>query len=336
MPRAAPIPTTILVAPDSFKGTFTAREVAGAVGRGLEAAGRPVELCPVADGGEGTLEVLFDALGGKLVTAAVEDPLGVEVEAAFALLEAGHHEPSTAVVEMARASGLTLVDPGERDPVAASTSGTGELILAAVQAGAELVYVGVGGSATTDGGVGALRAIRRGGGLGRARLVVLCDVRTPFEDAARIYGPQKGADAGQVARLTRRLRELARRLPRDPRGLPMTGAAGGLAGGLWAELGAELVPGAAFTLDLLGFNARMRSARAVIAGEGRLDAQSLAGKAVSEVATRCRQSGVPCHAIVGERELGAFGARILDLQAILEATTLRRIVAAGRTMAELI
>lgn len=116
----------------------------------------------------------------------------------------------------------------------------------------------------------------------------------------------------------------------------MTGAAGGLAGGLWAEFGAELVPGAAFTLDLLGFDARMRSARAVIAGEGRLDAQSLAGKAVSEVATRCRQSGVPCHAIVGERALDAFGARMLDLQAILEATTLRAIADAGRRMTELI
>ena len=152
MPRPAPIPTTILVAPDSFKGTFTARAVATAIGRGLESAGRPVELCPVADGGEGTLEVLLDALGGELVSVAVEDPLGREVEAPFALLDPGRHGPRAAVVEMARASGLMLVDPGERDPVAASTFGTGQLILAAVEAGAELVYVGVGGSATTDGG----------------------------------------------------------------------------------------------------------------------------------------------------------------------------------------
>jgi glycerate kinase len=333
MPRAAPIPTTILVAPDSFKGTFTAREVAVAIGRGLEAAGRPVELCPVADGGEGTLEVLLDELGGELVGVAVEDPLGREVEAPFALLDTAR---PAAIVEMARASGLTLVEPDERDPVAASTFGTGQLILAAVEAGAELVYVAVGGSATTDGGAGALRAIRGGGGIGGARLVVLCDVRTPFEGAARIYGPQKGADPDLLARLERRLRDLARRLPRDPRGVPMTGAAGGLAGGLWAELDAELVAGAAFALDLLGFDARMRAARAVIAGEGRLDAQSLAGKAVSEVATRCRQSGVPCHAIVGERALDAFGARILDLQAILEASTLRAIAGAGRRIAALI
>jgi glycerate kinase len=198
------------------------------------------------------------------------------------------------------------------------------------------VYLGVGGSATTDGGAGALRAIARAGGIGDARLVVLCDVRTVFEEAARIYGPQKGATPEQVRRLTRRLRDLARRLPQDPRGVPMTGAAGGLAGGLWAELGAELVPGAAFTLDLLEFDVRMRAAHAVVTGEGRLDQQSLAGKAVSEVATRCRQSGVPCHAVTGERELDAFGARILDLQAVLEAQTLRGLEAAGRRLAGLV
>src|SRR5205807_1516759 len=232
-------------------------------------------------------------------------------------------------------SGLTLVPVSERDAVAASTFGTGQLIAAAVAAGATTVYLGVGGSATTDGGAGALRAIGAAGGLGRARLIVLCDVRTPFEDAARIFGPQKGATPDQVGKLTRRLREQARRLKRDPRGVAMTGAAGGLAGGLWAELGAELVPGAAFTLDLVDFDRRMRAAHAVVTGEGRLDRQSLAGKAVSEVATRARQAGVPCHAIVGQRELDAFGARILDLQAVLEASTLRRIEAAGRRLAAL-
>jgi glycerate kinase len=335
VPRVPAIPTTILVAPDSFKGTFTARQVAAAIGRGLEAGGRPVELCPVADGGEGTLEVLLDALDGEALRATVEDPLGRELDAEFGLLDEGRGRVA-AIVEMARASGLTLVAERDRDPVGASTFGTGQLILAAVEAGAEVVYVGVGGSATTDGGAGALRAIARGGGLGRARVVVLCDVRTPFEDAARIYGPQKGADPSQVARLGRRLRELARRLPRDPRGVQMTGAAGGLAGGLWAELGAELVPGAAFALDLLAFDARMRSAHAVVTGEGRLDSQSLSGKAVSEAATRARQAGVPCHAIVGERQLDAFGARILDLQAVLEARTLRAIRAAGRRLAGLL
>lgn len=237
---------------------------------------------------------------------------------------------------MAAASGLGLLTPGELDPFGASTAGTGELILAARDAGAQLVYVGVGGSATTDGGSGAVEVIRRGGGLGDARLVVLADVRTPFEQAARVFGPQKGASEADVRRLTARLTALARGFDRDPRGRPMTGAAGGLSGGLWAALGAELVPGAAFVLDVLDFDQRMRAARAVVTGEGRLDLQSLAGKVVSEVAVRARQSGVPCHAIVGSRDLDAFGARILDLQAILEASTPRELTAAGRKLAGLI
>jgi glycerate kinase len=151
-----------------------------------------------------------------------------------------------------------------------------------------------------------------------------------------VFGTQKGADERDVMRLTKRLHALARRFDRDPRGLPMTGAAGGLSGGLWAQFGAELVPGAAFVLDLLDFDRRMRASRAVVTGEGRLDDQSLAGKVVSEVATRARQAGVPCHAIVGKRELDAFGARILDLQAILEAGTPARLESAGRRLAELI
>ena len=326
------IPTTILVAPDSFKGTFSALEVTAAISRGLEAAGRPVDPCPVADGGEGTLDVLTRALGGRQVRARAVDPLGRAIEAAFVLLEGD----ARAIVETASASGLGLVPAADRDPLAASTRGTGELIAAAAQAGAETVLVGVGGSATTDGGAGAITAIRDAGGIGSARLIVLCDVQTPFEDAARIYAPQKGADRDAVRRLTRRLHDQARRLPRDPRGVPMTGAAGGLSGGLWAALGAELVPGAGFILDALRFDPRMRAARAVVTGEGRLDTQSLAGKAVSEVATRARQAGVPCHAIVGERRLDAFGARILDLQAVLEATTLEEIEAAGAQLSAMI
>src|ERR1019366_8413160 len=137
----------------------------------------------------------------------------------------------TGILETAAASGLDLIAKPERDAVAASTFGTGELILATIAAGAQTVYLGVGGSATTDGGAGAIKAIRAGGGLAGARLVVLCDVRTPFEDAARVFGPQKGARPEQVRQLSRRLQALARRLPRDPRGVPMSGAAGGLAGG---------------------------------------------------------------------------------------------------------
>jgi glycerate kinase len=289
----------------------------------------------VADGGEGTLDVLVRSLGGKLVTVAASDPLGRPIDASFGLAQArGGHR--VAIVEMAAASGLGLVEAHARDPLRASTAGTGELLLAAAAAGAELIYVGVGGSATTDGGSGAVRVIERGGGLRGARLIVLCDVRTSFEQAARVYGPQKGASPAAVRRLSARLNALARRYRRDPRGVAMTGAAGGLAGGLWAQFGAELVSGAGFVLDLVGFDARLRAARAVVTGEGRLDLQSLAGKVLSEVATRARQAGVPCHAIVGSRDLDRFGARILDLQAILEAGTPRRLVAAGRRLGSLI
>jgi len=324
------VPTTILVAPDSFKGTMTAAEVADAIGRGLEAAGRPVDLCPVADGGEGTLDALVDAVGAELRNAPVSDPLGRPIEAAFALGD------GVAIVETAAASGLGLVDPSERDPLEASTFGTGQLIVAAIEAGADLVYLGVGGSATTDGGAGAIRAIREAGGLGGGRITVLTDVRTPFQHAARVFGPQKGAGEDQVRRLTKRLNDQARRLARDPRGVAMTGAAGGLSGGLWAEFGAELVPGAQFVLDAVDFDRRMRAARAVVTGEGKLDQQSLAGKVVSEVSTRARQAGVPCHAIVGTRELDSFGVRVLDLQAVLEASTARQISAAARRLAEVL
>jgi glycerate 2-kinase len=325
------IPTTILVAPDAFKGTLPARDVATAIGSGLERSGRPVDLCPVADGGEGTLAALAPALGAEICTATVSDPLGRSVEAEFGIAH------DTAIVEVAAASGLQLVSRRARDPLKASTAGTGELIAAAIEAGAKNVLLGAGGSATTDGGAGAIRALRR-----RypsrlpAKLIVLCDVRTRFEDAAQVFGPQKGAGAPQIRTLTRRLHALARRLPRDPRGVPMTGAAGGLSGGLWAAFGAELVPGAAFVLDAVGFDARLGGARAVVAGEGKLDQQSLAGKALSEVATRARQTGVPSHAIVGANDLDAFGLRILDLQAVLEASTLKELEAAGRRLGGLL
>jgi glycerate 2-kinase len=222
-----------------------------------------------------------------------------------------------------------LVAPDERDAVSVSTYGTGELIAAAIAHGAKTVYVAVGGSATTDGGAGAIRAIAERGGLREARLVVLCDVRTPFELAPSTFAPQKGASAEQVRTLERRLDRLAAELPRDPRGVPMTGAAGGLAGGLWAQFDAELVGGAAFVLAAVDYDARMRAARAVVTGEGRLDRQSLVGKVVSEVATRARQAGVPCHAVVGSNTLELFDLRILDLQLVLEATTLAKLEAAG-------
>src|SRR3954447_1781221 len=319
----------VLVAPDSFKGTFRASEVAGAIGRGLERAGlMPPDLCPVADGGEGTLDALLPSLGGEVVAADAHDPLGRGLRGCFGLVEAG----GTAIVEMAAASGLGLVAEDERDAWAASTYGTGELIAAAAHAGAQVIIVAVGGSATTDGGAGALEAIEEAGGLGGARLVVLCDVRTPFEDAAKVFGPQKGADAAMVERLTDRLHALARRLPRDPRGVPMTGCAGGLSGGLWAAHAAVLEPGARWVLDALDFDERMRASRAVVTGEGKLDEQTLEGKLVGEIGTRARQGGVPLHAIVGTDALDPFGKRIIDLQRTLVATTLEELEAAGETL----
>ncbi|MEJ7893908.1 MAG: glycerate kinase [Solirubrobacteraceae bacterium] len=315
----------VLVAPDSFKGTLRATQVAAAIGRGLESAGlEPPDLCPVADGGEGTLEALLTALGGATEGTVAHDPFGREIRSGFALVEGG----GTAVVETAEASGLHH----GQDPWPASTYGTGEVICAAVRAGAQVVLVGVGGSATTDGGAGALEAIEAFGGLHGARLVVLCDVRTTWERCAEVFAPQKGADAAMVARLGRRLDELADSLPRDPRGVAMTGAAGGLAGGLWAVHDAVLEPGASFVLDALDFTRRMRPARCVITGEGRLDEQSLQGKVIGEIGTRTRQGGVPLHAIVGRNAMDPFAARMIDLQEVTEASTPEEIEAAARAL----
>lgn len=324
------MPARLLVAPDSFKGTFRAPQVAAAIGRGVERAGlEPPDLCPVADGGEGTAEALVLALGGATAGAAAHDPLGRPVQAGFVLVEDG----GTAIVEVAAASGLGLVAEAERDAEAASTYGTGEVIASAIDAGAQVVLVAVGGSGTTDGGVGAIEAIAERGGLRGASLVLLCDVRTPFEEAAEVFGPQKGADPAAVERLTARLHAVAETWPRDPRGQPMTGAAGGLSGGLWAALGAKLEPGAPFVLDALGFDLRMREAGAVIVGEGRMDATTLEGKIAGEIAVRARQAGVPCHAVCGQNALSPFDQRILDIQRIVEATTLSELESAGEHLA---
>jgi glycerate kinase len=308
----------VLVAPDSFKGTLSAAEVARALAEGLRKGGGEAVELPIGDGGEGTMDALVATLGGELRTATVSDPLGRPVQARFALLPDGR-----AIVETAEASGLGLVAEKERDAWAASTRGTGELIVAAVEAGASEVVVTVGGSATTDGGAGALAALDDA--RVEPKLVVLCDVRTPFEQAAAVFGPQKGADARMVKRLERRLHKLADGAPRDPRGTPMTGAAGGLSGGLYAYRGAKLVPGAAYVLDTVGFDAHMREARAVITGEGKLDEQTLAGKAAGEVATRCRQAGVWCYAVVGKNALDDFAIRLLDLASVQEAGSLREL-----------
>jgi len=316
-------PTPVLLAPDSFKGTFSAPEVAAALAPPLEGAGHAVDACPLADGGEGTGDALLGALGGERVEAEAHDPLGRPITSWFALLRDG-----SAVVDTAAASGLELIPQDERDAEAASTRGTGELIVAAARR-ASHVLVGIGGSATTDGGAGALEAITAAGGLGDATLVCLCDVDTPWESAAETFGPQKGADPAAVRRLARRLDELAAALPRDPRGVPMTGGAGGLAGALWASYGAQLAPGAAFVLETVGFDQRLGRAGAVVTGEGRLDASTLAGKVVSEVSRRARDAGVPAHAVVGQDATTPADRRALGLGSIREASTAAELAAAA-------
>ncbi len=315
----------ILLAPDSFKGAFSAVEVVDALASGFEAEGLKVDRCPVADGGEGTSETLRAALGGEAVEVDVHGPLGRPIRANFSLLADGE----TAVVDTAAASGIGLLTTEELDAEAATTAGTGELIAAAAQR-AKRIWLGVGGSATTDGGRGAIGALTAAGGLGDLQLVCLCDVRIPWEAAAEEFAPQKGADVDALARLGERLDQLAAEAPRDPRGVPMTGAAGGLAGGLWAWCGADLVAGAPFVLDAVDFDLRARQALAVVTGEGRLDATTLEGKIVAEVARRANGLGVPVEAIVGEDVTDADQKRELGLASVVEAQSLVEISAAAR------
>lgn len=322
----------LLIVPDSFKGTFAAPVVAAAIARGARAAGATCELCPAGDGGEGTLALVVAALGGTTTTARAHDPLGRPLTAPLGWIDDG----ATAIVETASASGLALLAPHERNPEAASTRGTGELIAAALAQGARRVVVTAGGSATVDGGGGALAAIARSGGLRDAELVVLCDVTTPFERAAVVYGAQKGADAAAVERLSARLEAQAAALPRDPRGVPMTGAAGGLSGALWAAHGARLEPGAAWVLDRLGFEARLTRAAAVVTGEGRLDEQTREGKLVAEVAARCRRAGVPLHAVAGEVALDDDALAALGVASAHAAPDAEAMAAAGAAIAALL
>jgi len=267
-----------IACPDKFRGTLTAPEATAAIARGLRAAGiDEVRELPLADGGEGTLDALLTARGGSRRTARVTGPLGDTVEAEYGLLPDG-----TAVVEMARASGLDLVVAN--DPLRATTRGTGELIAAVLRGGARRVIVGVGGSATTDGGLGAVDAL--GSSLAGADVTVACDVNTLFLDAAVVYGPQKGATEAQVALLTRRLASLAaeyeRRTGVDVTTLPGAGAAGGLAGGL-AAIGARLEPGFDVVAQAAGLEEAMDRADLVVTGEGKLDLSTFAGKVVGGV-----------------------------------------------------
>ena len=284
----------VVAAPDKFRGTATAAEVAAAVGRAARAAGWRCDEIPVADGGDG----LLDVLGGPNRTSVVTGPLGDPVEAGW------RYDRGTAVIEMARASGLLLAGgPEGNDPIAADTHGTGELIQTAVEAGATRVIVGLGGSATTDGGLGALRALYPHQRLRAVELLVACDVRTRFLDAAEVFGPQKGASRAQVRLLTNRLARLADVYVEDHgvdvRDLAGAGAAGGLAGGL-AAIGAQLLDGFALVADELELDQAVEGADLVVTGEGFLDDASFEGKVVGGVAELAADLGVPVVAVVGE------------------------------------
>ncbi|MYG98947.1 MAG: glycerate kinase [Acidimicrobiaceae bacterium] len=283
----------VLAAPDKFRGTASAAEIAAAVAEAAAAVGASCDTAPMADGGEGTL----DALGGPNRTSVVTGPLGEPVTAPWRLSR------GVAVIEMALASGLALAGgaPGN-DPVNATTAGTGELIAEAVGAGARRVLVAVGGSATTDGGLGAVRALPSPARMSGVEMIVACDVRTAFVDAAAVFGPQKGASAAQVELLTRRLQTLTGMYERDfgvdVAALPGAGAAGGLAGGLAAR-GASLVGGFEVVADEIGLRERIADADVAVTGEGRYDVTSLEGKVVSGVAELAAQSGTRLLAVVG-------------------------------------
>ena len=284
----------IVVAPDKFKGTATASQIASAIGDQLLADGHDVVLVPMADGGDGTLE----ALGGPNRTTTVTGPNGDPVEAPWRLSK------SVAVIEMALASGLVLAGgPTENDALNATTRGTGELISAAIARGAKRVIVGLGGSATTDGGLGAVEAIGSPARLRGVEVEVATDVNTLFVDAARVFGPQKGATDAQVAFLEARLRGLAERY-RDDFGVDVesvrgAGAAGGLGGGLVA-LGATIVSGFDLIADELRLFEHIEHADVVITGEGRLDAESFDGKVVGGVTEMAHEVGARVIVVAGD------------------------------------
>ena len=293
----------VLAAVDKFKGTATAAQVAAAIGHACWELGHDCVERPVADGGEGTLE----ALGGANRVSTVTGPLGDPVQAEW------RFHRGTAVIEMARASGLTLVGGAEKnDAMAATTTGTGELIDQALDLGAKRIVVCLGGSATTDGGLGCVRAITAPARLKAVQLLVACDVQTLFTDAAPVFGPQKGASPAQVDMLRGRLERLAQMYHEqygvDVRALPGTGAAGGLAGGLVA-LGGKLMPGFELVADEIDLHDAVHDADLVVTGEGFLDEQSFEGKVIGGVQSICEGAGKPVVAIVGDSD-EALAARI--------------------------
>ena len=284
----------VLAAVDKFRGTATAAEVARAIGHACWQLGHDCDEVGMADGGEGTLEVL----GGANRTTVVTGPLGDPVKAPWRLSR------TTAVIEMALASGLTLAGGAERnDALAATTAGTGELIDAALDSGAKKIIVCLGGSATTDGGLGALRAIHAPHRLRGVELLVACDVTTTFVAAAEVFAPQKGATPAQVNMLTGRLERLTQMYQSDygtdVRSIAGGGAAGGLAGALVA-LGGRLLPGFELVADELDLYDRVANAELIITGEGFLDEQSFHGKVVGGMQAMAQRAQRPITAIVGD------------------------------------
>ncbi|MGZ5326793.1 MAG: glycerate kinase [Actinomycetota bacterium] len=338
----------VLVAPDKFRGTLTARQAAEAIETGWRRA-RPdddVDLVPMADGGEGTLDALVDAQGGRLVATTATGPLGDPVDAAFGIVETA--DGLTGVVESARASGLALLGEGRRDPLRTTTRGTGELILAALSAGARRVVVCLGGSATNDGGVGmaaalgirfldvhgrdvadggaALLDLARIDGRGQhpavagATFLGATDVENPLcgpAGASHVYGPQKGASPDDVFLLDRALAHLAAVVHHDLgialKDEPGAGAAGGLGFGLLAFCGARLRRGVDVVMEAVDLDGRMEGATLVITGEGSLDTQSLYGKVPAGVIRLARLHSVPVAVLCGRSEVTPDGVTVRSL-----------------------
>jgi glycerate kinase len=291
----------VLLCPASLKGVLGAREAAGALARGAREAGAEAVELPVADGGEGTADAVASALGGEWREARVSDPLGRPILARWLLLEDGR-----AIVEAAAAIGLPLLSPAERDPLRATSRGLGELVAAALESSPVSLVVALGGTATVDGGAGLREVVRAL----PVPTIALCDVRTRLADAARLFGPQKGASPDDVAVLERRLAAIDELAPFAE--LPGSGAAGGLGAAL-ASLGAELVSGAPTVLDLLGFDERLRESDLVVTGEGRVDETTAEGKAPGEIARRAVAGRVRCVVFGGVVEMELDGVETVAL-----------------------
>ncbi len=342
----------VLVAPQGFKGSLTGMEIARAMEAGVRRVWPDADtvLVPVADGGDGTLQALVDASGGEVRTERVTDPLGRPVDAPWGALGDGE----TAVVEMARAAGLALLRAEERNPLATTTYGVGELMRAALRAGHRRLIVGIGGSATNDGGAGMAQAlgarlldsggreIGRGGAaladlaridlsaldhdLLEATVEVACDVTNPLtgeHGAAAVYGPQKGATQEMVRRLDAALThfvDIVRRdIGRDVAGVPGAGAAGGLGAGLLAFAGAELRSGADIVLEALDMEGKLEGADLVIVGEGRMDGSTVFDKAPVAVAKRARRRGIPVVAVCGSLGRGYEDVHRHGIDAVFSA-----------------